>query len=232
MKRAPQLPSTTALGISSPGGLAMPPILEQDERSEEKASGEEEPLVPAMESNAAAVGGAPGQPGKSMVNLSLSDALQDVLGVVAAGTVRPAVPLIQSGGDTLGQQGAGHRPASAGSGTQLTDLLEGLRALLGRFEAVVGGTGGSGVEMPPAAPIPVQSGVGVVTEKAGEKGDTEKAERTNMVRTANAAKCEVYLYFEGLLGAHLKQEVRDKIYKGEYVEIFRYCHWKKLTWTG
>lgn len=73
MKRAPQLPSTTALGISSPGGLAMPPILEQDERSEGKASGEEEPLVPAMESNAAAVGGVPGQPGKSMVNVERSN---------------------------------------------------------------------------------------------------------------------------------------------------------------
>lgn len=41
-----------------------------------------------------------------------------------------------------------------------------------------------------------------------------------MVRIVDMANCEVYVCFEGLLGAHLKQEVRDKICKGEYVEIY------------
>lgn len=41
-----------------------------------------------------------------------------------------------------------------------------------------------------------------------------------MVRIADVAKCKVYVCFEGPLGAHLKQEVRDKIGKGEYIEIF------------
>lgn len=36
----------------------------------------------------------------------------------------------------------------------------------------------------------------------------------------DSAKSEVYVCFEGPLGAHLKAEVREKIWKGEYVEIF------------
>lgn len=40
------------------------------------------------------------------------------------------------------------------------------------------------------------------------------------VRLADAAKGEVYVCFEGPLGAHLKSEVREKIWKGDYVEIF------------
>lgn len=37
---------------------------------------------------------------------------------------------------------------------------------------------------------------------------------------ADAAKREVYVCFEGPLGAHLKADVKEKIWKGEYVEIF------------
>ncbi|KAM3929242.1 uncharacterized protein RB166_007049 [Leptodactylus fuscus] len=40
------------------------------------------------------------------------------------------------------------------------------------------------------------------------------------VRLADLAKGEVYVCFEGPLGAHLKPEVREKIWKREYVEIF------------
>lgn len=40
------------------------------------------------------------------------------------------------------------------------------------------------------------------------------------VRLADAAKCEVYVCFEGPLGAQLKPEVREIIWKDEYVEIF------------
>lgn len=57
-------------------------------------------------------------------------------------------------------------------------------------------------------------------KKGGAKGSTEPAARTDVVRIVNAAKCEVYVCFEGPLGAHLKQDVRDKIHKGEYVEMF------------
>lgn len=40
------------------------------------------------------------------------------------------------------------------------------------------------------------------------------------IRLADSAKCEVYVCFEGPLGAHLKSQVREKIWKGDYVEIF------------
>lgn len=208
-------------------------------------SDEEEQQVPTRETSVAAVGQVPGQPGKSNTNLSLSDALQDLLGVVTAGSVGPGGTGVQSEGVMPDQQLAGNMPASAGSGTQLSDLLQGLRALLGRCEGgqgqppqvapwtapvsglVVGGTGGAGVEVPPVTVVPSQAGDG--TEKARGKGTTE---RTDLGRIADAAKCEVYSCFGGPLGAHLKQEVHDKIQKGEYVEIFRCCPWKSLIWIG
>lgn len=42
----------------------------------------------------------------------------------------------------------------------------------------------------------------------------------DQIRLADAAGCEVYVCFEGPLGAHLKQEVNEQIWRGEYVEIF------------
>lgn len=36
------------------------------------------------------------------------------------------------------------------------------------------------------------------------------------------------MYFEGPLGAHLKQEVREKIWKDEYVEIFFPLTFRKI----
>ncbi|KAM4021783.1 uncharacterized protein ACNLHF_027101 [Anomaloglossus baeobatrachus] len=63
-------------------------------------------------------------------------------------------------------------------------------------------------------------GSGVV-EPAGEKaGEKEKEKEDEVVRLDDRAKSEVYVCFEGPLGAHLKKEVREKIWKGEYVEIF------------
>lgn len=40
------------------------------------------------------------------------------------------------------------------------------------------------------------------------------------VRLAGAAICKVYVCFECPLGAHLKPEVKERIRKGEYIEIF------------
>ena len=57
-------------------------------------------------------------------------------------------------------------------------------------------------------------------QKKGEEGSKATVERQDVVRLADAAKCEVYICFEGPLGTHLKAEVREKIGKGEYVEIF------------
>lgn len=55
-------------------------------------------------------------------------------------------------------------------------------------------------------------------KKWGEAGDAGK--KQDLIRLVDVARCEVYVCFEGPLGAHLKQEVREKIWKGEYVEIF------------
>lgn len=48
----------------------------------------------------------------------------------------------------------------------------------------------------------------------------DKEKEVEKVRLANAAHCEMYVCFEGPLGAHLKQNVREKIWKDEFVEFF------------
>lgn len=54
---------------------------------------------------------------------------------------------------------------------------------------------------------------GLESRKAKESGD-------DGVRLGDKAQGEVYVCFEGPLGVHLKPEVREKIWRGEYVEIF------------
>lgn len=83
--------------------------------------------MPAREANTEAVGRAPRQPGESTNNLSLANALNDLLGVVSVGTVGTARGV-------LNQQLAAGGPASSRSGAQMQELLEGLKTLVGRFE--------------------------------------------------------------------------------------------------
>lgn len=54
---------------------------------------------------------------------------------------------------------------------------------------------------------------GSESRKAKESGD-------DGVRLADKAQGEVYVCFEGPLGVHLKPEIREKIWRGECVEIF------------
>lgn len=61
------------------------------------------------------------------------------------------------------------------------------------------------------------------TESKQSEADKE------VVHLADAARCEVYVCFEGPLGAHLKPEVREKIWKGEYLEIFSLLPLKKFN---
>lgn len=61
------------------------------------------------------------------------------------------------------------------------------------------------------APLPAQ-------DKAAGEGKKVRGDADG-VRLVDSVKCEVYVCFEGLLVAHLKPEVRDRIWKGEYVEI-------------
>ncbi|XP_073431742.1 uncharacterized protein [Dendrobates tinctorius] len=53
-----------------------------------------------------------------------------------------------------------------------------------------------------------------------QPGESCQKDKEETVRLDDSAKGEVYVCFEGPLGAHLKQEVRERIWKGEYVEIF------------
>lgn len=63
--------------------------------------------------------------------------------------------------------------------------------------------------------------VAAVVKPGAKAGSLQEAVgKVDAVRIADAAKCKVSVCFEGPLGAHLKQDVRDKICKGEYVEIF------------
>lgn len=55
---------------------------------------------------------------------------------------------------------------------------------------------------------------GAVTAATSKNKDADK------VRLADAVRCEVYVCFEGPLGAQLKTEVSEKIWKDEFVEIF------------
>ncbi|CAJ0950815.1 unnamed protein product, partial [Ranitomeya imitator] len=75
-------------------------------------------------------------------------------------------------------------------------------------------TGSSSREKDGTAPGP---GSGIDAPGEGALQDKEKED---VPQLDDAARGEVYVCFEGPLGAHLKQEVREKIWKGEYIEIF------------
>lgn len=73
-----------------------------------------------------------------------------------------------------------------------------------------------------ASTVPAKEGVSTVVAQGTDKTAvaSEMVAMQDIIRIADAAKCEVYVCYEGPLGAHLKQEVREKLWKGEYVEIF------------
>lgn len=80
VRMAPPLSHTTASGSSPPGRLHSQESEERDDRSEGELSEEEEPTVPARVNTATAVGIVPSQPGKSITSVSLSGAVQELLG--------------------------------------------------------------------------------------------------------------------------------------------------------
>lgn len=185
--------------------------------------------MPAGDAGAMAVGDLPGQPSKSLYNVDISDALCRLLGLGVHG---------DRGSLSEGYGGGGCWPmvvrwsachlwcirAAAGSGEGVTVPV----AMLFRPRGVVTGIAmgwqecredwGEGNHGGPGG----QPGsyVGSSADEYGGGDKIGESIRTDVVRIADAAKCEVYVCFEGPLGAHLKQEVRDKIMKGEYVEIF------------
>ncbi|KAM4013963.1 uncharacterized protein ACNLHF_003920 [Anomaloglossus baeobatrachus] len=60
----------------------------------------------------------------------------------------------------------------------------------------------------------------VVSQSCADPETQEDAVISQGVPLSDAAKGELYVCFEGPLGIHLKQEVREKIWADEYVEIF------------
>lgn len=186
-----------------------------------------------MDAGHAAVGPLPVQPGESNTNTlsSLQVVLGSLLGLGTGGGgeqgASPPPPVLPSAPPQAAAQGA----AALGAGSELQHLLSGLRSLVQRFE--VGSVTPSTVpgwvpSLAGTAPLPAEvpvlgtsrgsstvggEGAGVqagsaVADKPGAGKESSKAVDT--ARFADAAKCEVYVYFEGPLGAHLKPEVRGK----------------------
>ncbi|OCT72019.1 hypothetical protein XELAEV_18035002mg, partial [Xenopus laevis] len=86
--------------------------------------------------------------------------------------------------------------------------MAGLRQLIGQCEEKGQGAGSGGHN---------------VTASIGEKGTTEATTTKTgdkPIPMSDAAKGHAYICFEGPMGAHLKPEVREKIWKREYVDIF------------
>lgn len=81
-----------------------------------------------------------------------------------------------------------------------------------------------------------------VVVRSVKEGSVQSAEKSmdgvkdsDRTRLVDAAKCEVYVCFEGPLRAHFKLEVKEEVWKGDYVEIFSsfHCyHWKSSIWIG
>lgn len=101
VRMAPPLSHTMASGSSPPGRLHGQESEQRDDRSEGELSEEEEPTVPARVNTATAVGIVPSQPGKSITSVSLSGAVQELLGGYS-GYVSA-----RGSGDTVGRGQAG-----------------------------------------------------------------------------------------------------------------------------
>lgn len=212
---------TAAASVTRPGGLSEVEEAEEDPGDREEVSESEEEAAPPSrrtdeeESRRSADGATPVQPGKSP-HLGLAGRSS-----VVQNTNRPESNI----------RGA----ASQAGGSGLLVFLEGIKDLVKKFEVgerMAGGpaaawvppAGGSinaaGVGTP-AATVAVTAPESAGSEAAqGKEKATETTDRQDITRLADAARCEVYVCYEGPLGAHLKQEVRDKLWKGEYVEIF------------
>ncbi|KAM4747477.1 uncharacterized protein WCC33_005019 [Rhinophrynus dorsalis] len=123
------------------------------------------------------------------------------------------------------QAGGGRSGPGVWSGATTTVSTGGPAVVSGAGSGAVGGFSG-----------PVVSGVspsisvgGVVVAGASAVGsgvlpggsDAEVSKGGDRpVPISDSAKSQAYVCFEGPLGAHLKQEVRDKIWKREYIDIF------------
>ncbi|OCT76054.1 hypothetical protein XELAEV_18031242mg [Xenopus laevis] len=128
-----------------------------------------------------------------------------------------------AGRSTARLEGALHGPGGecsrgAGGMHDAQGLLSGLRDLLRRWEPrdPLGETGIGHV----ASGQPAAAAAATVQEGAGELPGTEGAVQPAPGVVPEAAQRGAYVSFAGPLGTHVKKEVREKIWKGEFVEIF------------
>lgn len=124
-------------------------------------------------------------------------------------------------------------------------FLAGIKELLQKFERVATGPASAWVSPVgvPGKPMRLEGArwcrrlrlkflcpLEVSTVSSSPQGTSKGAEgRQDIIRLVDAAKCEVYVCYEGPLGAHLKQEVQEKLWKGEYVEIFSLLPLEKFS---
>lgn len=180
----------------------------------------------------AAIGPSPGQPGECYSSNSITSLLHTLLGQSKQGGLTGAGGSTGSGvtGPTIATPTVGG-PRHGNDGLQ--ELLVGLKELVVRVEAgtrssptsawtapTLPQTGGDTqvTGITPVAPE-VDANTTAVATTSGDQGKMGK-KRPDSVRLTDAARSEVYVCFEGPLGAHLKTEIKEKIWKGEYVEIF------------
>lgn len=112
------------------------------------------------------------------------------------------------------------------------DLLVRLRSLVQLFDAAApagssqvsayvldAGQARDTVVLSPMLTGPGAAAVGATGDKGAGAASTAASEKeaskyANLVRLADSTKCEVYVCFEGPLGAHLKMEVQKNIWRG------------------
>ncbi|OCT67230.1 hypothetical protein XELAEV_18038513mg [Xenopus laevis] len=124
----------------------------------------------------------------------------------------------------------------AGQGGDTTTLLHGLKHLIADWEsqgpgAVAGPSrvwgSGANVAVSEGRGLPAAVGVALGgcagTDSApGDTGVADKgdSEREVLLGVAETARQNAYVAFAGPLGVHVKREVKEKIWKGEFVELF------------
>lgn len=200
-------------GSSSPDLDAVPVVASVVSRPEPGRSGGTVGSEDCR-STAAAGGSAQGQPGErssmflggvggSFSQHGVEGSVQEFLGSLGR---------LLAGWGTQASGGQGS-PAAVWTGLGVPGVGGGASGMQGSGDAVVATESGV-VAAGTSAGVPLGEGETEVEKEAGLD------KRKEVVRIADAAQGQVYVCYEGPLGVHLKAEVREKIWKDEYVEIF------------
>ncbi|KAE8577583.1 hypothetical protein XENTR_v10022958 [Xenopus tropicalis] len=147
----------------------------------------------------------PGAPGRDSTTTNYNNSAGTHVGLQGQGqlTVTSTSSAAAGGGQTGGQT--------------LTDFIDSLRQLLGQWDGKSQTPGGA-----PSAAAPSTAQVTTAQGSIGGPNSEGNGEKRGdkPVPLSDSAKGHAYICFEGPLGSHLKPEVREKIWKREYVDIF------------